>query len=252
MARLKSTVASVEKGGPLDLDKILKEGPPKNRIYLAGIELEGLWDDPLHKLDLVKDTSVTVPSDPGMKAPKTGELFCSPMIPSEALAWVKKFYPNKVDASCGMHVHVSFKNAYHYTILINKAYQDTVLHYFTRWAKDEGFPPGHHIWNRLNGKSVYCKNVFCPEVQLKEFRKRHNRDDKLSRYTVINYCFKTDDKGTLECRLLPMMETKQQAVRAIEHFFNITNACLIALAEKDELLMEEFTLPRGITDRTFI
>jgi hypothetical protein len=149
-----------------------------------------------------------------------------------------------------MHIHVSFRDARHYAVLADsEAYQNTVIDEFKKWATAEGFPASHHIWSRLNGQNEYCQHKFWPKLQMQPTKKDYDHHRTGCRYTAINYCFGVN--RTLECRLLPMMETKEQGVRAVKEFLTITNACLVALRQKEERLFGEVPISRPYVEETF-
>lgn len=233
-------------GRPIDIDKYL--GKVKNRVYKVGVELEGLWPNLDPNIHLDVDTSVQVPAPPGSPNARTGELVSEPLEPIRVGLWMKRFYPPVVNHTCGMHVHVSFRDARHYGLLTDPAFQPTVIAYFTRWAEREGFPPAHHFWARLRGESPYCQIKHWPGMQMVPQKKDHDRNRPGHRYTVINYPFNVN--RTIECRLLPMMETKEQGVRAVKHFLEITNASLVALREKEIKLTGEVVVGRAHIEHT--
>lgn len=242
----------------LNLDKTL--GRAKNRIYLIGVELEGGWKKlPDEGLELHHDGSVQFPTEPVTDAQLfqmqlgqrqrpvnhgmlVGEIPSPIMEPAKMAAWVTKYHPHHVNKTCGLHVHMSFKSAQHYDWLMEKSYQDTVIEYLARWAKENAIPAEHCIWERLAGKSEYCKLDFNPDIQVRgriTDRKRAGH-----RYTAINYCHA--EHGTLECRVLPMLETAKLSVSAVKRVLDITNACLLVQARKEKKLSAEVEDDGGV------
>ena len=218
---------------PLNLDDIL--GKPKNRVTKIGVELEGGWEK--EKLPagvrVERDGSVLKEGDEGAlkrvgypASTLFGEIPIGPMQVIQLNQALKKYYPQHVDKSCGMHVHMSFDSVYRYNILADSpAYQETVVEYLTRWAKAEGFDKTHHIWPRLENKNIYCQKKFWPDKQMPTAQKDHNLEREGHRYTMIHYCWERN--RTVECRLLPMMDGPEQAARAIRMLIDVTNAYLI-------------------------
>ena len=148
--------------------------------------------------------------------------------------WIRQFYPKFVNETCGLHVHMSFKSALHYMRLMSPRYPETITAYMTEWANEERLDKDHPIWARLKGNSEYCQPVFDADRQVRKTKKEYNHHDPDGhRYTMINYCHGTH--GTLECRLLPMMETADQAVRAVQRIFDVTNACLVEKHREDRV-----------------
>lgn len=211
----------------------------KNRIALVGVELEGAWTNP--KLPLQRDGSVF-----GDKAPAghvIGELPLGPVQPVVIGKLITTYYPDKVNQTCGLHVHMSFETLRHYGLLMVPEYQETILEYLGRWAIAEGFPDNHYIWPRLRGEIEYCKKEFNPDMQTTTKRKDWDHFRHGNRYTVIHYCGRLK---TIECRVLPMMQKPDQAVRGVKEVLRITNACLRMLgAKKDERFAAKLELPSG-------
>lgn len=156
---------------------------------------------------------------------QTGEIPSPVMPPSEVGVWMRRYYPQAVNGTCGLHVHMSFESALHYQRLMVPSYQATILDYVGKWAKEEGLKKDHPIWNRLSGDSRYCQHKFWPDHQVRTRAKDHDQQREGHRYTVINFCYLSN--GTVECRLLPMMETADQGVRAVQRVLDITNAFLV-------------------------
>lgn len=220
------------------------EARPRNRIYRVGVELEGAWDR--HVVGLVHDGSVNPRDNPVfdasiMQTCNIGELPSPPLEPIEIPKWIKDNYPKYIKHTCGLHVHMSFFTPRHYDKLADSpSYQETMLHYLYLWGKDEGLKKDHPLWPRLEGKSEYCTKKFWPEMQIIS-AKDHDRRRKGNRYTAINYCWsvfgsKEGGVGTLECRVLPMMETPAQSARAVRRVIDVTNAYLVATASREELI----------------
>jgi len=163
-----------------------------------------------------------------------GEYVSDPMEVRKVPAWMKQYYPSHVNDTCGLHFHMRFRSALDYQRLMVPEYQDTVLAYLKKWAKDEGIKDDHTIWNRLSGKNEYCQAAFFPDEQAMRDRKIYDRSGVGHRYTAINYCWSLGNRKTIECRVLPMFDEAEQGIRAIQHVLAITNACLLALSTKRE------------------
>lgn len=220
------------KFSPLNLDAIL--GKPKNRVVRLGVELEGAWKILPDQTRLEPDGSVYKNPVTGQRNPpaghQVGELPIGPIQPAAMPKFMRKYYPHKVDKTCGMHVHMSFESVYHYALLMVPEYQDTMTEYLRRWAKTEGFPEEHHIYDRLSGKSVFAQRKFWPDMQVTA-KKDHDQERPGHRYTIVHYCGR---QMTIEVRVLPMMDTVDQAIRGVKEVYNITNACLVVLGRKKE------------------
>lgn len=236
-------MSQAENVKPLEIDEYL--GKVKNRVALVGVELEGGWAElppGVDKLD--HDGSVfqgRMP--PGAKF--IGELPIGPAMPAGIAKLIKDNHPSKVNATCGMHVHMSFDTLWYYQLLMVPEYQETILHYLTKWAKENGFSDKHCIWERLRGESKFCQKKFWPDAQASSKRKDHDQQRVGHRYTIIHYCGRI---STVECRVLPMMNSKEKAVSAVHQVIDITNACLYVLGRKNsrDKFASKITLPGNV------
>jgi hypothetical protein len=233
------------KKAPINIDNRVVH---RSRIKLVGIELEGAWS----KLpDGVKYVDSTTPppgwlgrdgSLKGMretidlnKFPYIGELPSPPVKESDVNAWLTKHYPDTSDpACCGMHIHISLSNPLVYMWLMDdEAYPATVVEYFKQWAEREKIDKTDPIWDRLAGNNIYCQHVHAPSDQVKNLTKDYSKDRKGHRYTAIAFHYLRDGLGTIECRLLTMPKTVEQAQRAVKEFISITNRYLVATAKRE-------------------
>lgn len=170
-----------------------------------------------------------------------GEITSAPMEMASVGSWILKYHPQVVNVTCGLHVHMSFKDARFYSRLMDTTdYQDTILDYLKRWAEKEGLPKTHPIWPRLEGKNEYCQLVFFPDEQAQSVHKNYDRTHPGHRYTAINYCF--EQHKTVECRVLPMMEKPEQSVSAVKTVVGITNAFLASQRKKIEGMVVDIPL----------
>lgn len=222
---------------PISLDITTVLGKPKNRVARLGVELEGAWKTLPLGTHLEPDGSVFRDPVTKVRRPPTGyanaqcgELPIGPIQPIALSRFMKKYYPTVIDKTCGMHVHMSFESVWHYDLLMVPEYQETVLEYLGRWAVLEGFPAGHHIYERLAGESVFAQKKFWPDLQVMS-KKDFDQQREGHRYTPVNYCGRL---MTVEVRVLPMTDTVDQAIRAVREVVDITNACLFVLGRKKE------------------
>ena len=215
------------------LDISALRGRARNRVYRVGLELEGGWSKLPPGVRLAHDGSVRfqIPV-PHIGEFPSGVLDIAKGSPTFWQTWLKINYPQFVNETCGMHVHLSFKTAFAYNRIMTAQYPATVVKEFIAWAKREELPVTHPIWPRLAGQSRYCQHKFDADAQVRNIDKDHNQERVGHRYTVINYCY--GRYSTAECRLLPMMDTVERATRAIQELLDITNAFLVALPVKRE------------------
>ena len=251
-------------------------GKARNRIYKVGVELEGGWDvlpqgvPQLHgdssvkfePLDYVKFPPIMVKAlqghdiegRPVYRNVKTkggapvhiGEL-PSPILLPEGKAgqpvletWLRQHYPQHVNSTCGMHMHMSFRNAFQYQQLMDESYMWTVVEFVKRWADrkvaEKTLSKDNPLFDRLAGKSEYCQLKFDPDEQAQKIRKEFDHFGKGHRYTVINYAFSKTQ--TIECRLLPMMPTADLALEALRLLMDITSAFLLFIAKETEVKLD--------------
>lgn len=228
---------------PLEIGPHL--GKVKNRVALVGVELEGGWVQlPPGVIQLERDGSVFNDRLPA-GVNHMGELPLGPALPAGIGELIKINHPQKVNATCGMHVHMSFDTLRYYQMLMIPEYQETILHYLGLWATENKFPDKHCIWERLRGESRFCRKEFWPDQQASTKQKTHHMDRPGHRYTVIHYCGR---QNTIECRVLPMMPAASKAVSAVNKVIEITNACLYVLGKssKTDRFASKIELPGNL------
>ena len=224
----------------------------RNRISKIGVELEGGWEkDP--GIPVERDASVRFPVSPlhvqpitipntmlstersergGGKMVLSGEIQSKPGDLSEVSAFILKVYPQFVNATCGLHVHMSFTRRYFYQRLMDPSYQDTMFETILIWAEEKKFSKSHPIWERLSGKHVTCMREFLADAQVRVDRKRYDHNVPYSRYTAINYPWL--QHKTVECRLLPMFEDAPDAVEGVLLVVDTTNKFLAKQRGKEQ------------------
>src|SRR5438477_8185346 len=115
----------------LNIDRYLVH-PAKNRVAKVGIELEGGWskfpDNEAVGNMFHHDASVKLPEVPGVPEGliRTGEIVSPPIEPGAIGKWTSKWYPQHVNKTCGLHLHMSFFFIRHYRRLMVVDYQDTM------------------------------------------------------------------------------------------------------------------------------
>lgn len=218
----------------------------KNRVALVGVELEGGWTTipkGVRREEFVRDGSL----DPLQRAHPEAfvmELPSPPLEPASMEEWMRKCWPQVIDAHCGMHVHISFQTSLAYSRVVREEYPGTIVKLFREWSTEERLPADHPIWDRLDGKSIYCQHVFHGDEQLKNVSKDRDQRRKGHRYTVVNFAW---GRGipTAETRLLPMFEDVEQGIRAMRFLIDITNKFLAATAAKERKVRAGFRLDEG-------
>lgn len=204
-----------------------------NRIKAIGLELEGGWASGSPAANKVKhDGSVRNVPDKFL----IGEV-CSPPLDSmeDAAKWLSANYPQHVNESCGLHVHVSLANI-HYSRLMNEDFNNCFLNamedFWSRFRSEKGFD---QFRDRLDGQNHYCQKVFRPEDQLwrKEQYGDRTGNNAHPRYSQLNYCF--GRHGTMECRLFPCFPSVIHSIEAAKVFVTCINDFLATCAPEKDL-----------------
>jgi hypothetical protein len=245
---------------PVNIDKWLGKVP--NKVTWVGVEMEGAWPSSFvhsigHGARYVGDASVSIPApeqrasglDPDISI--SGEITTSnPILPAQMPSWVRKYYPKASNATCGLHIHMSFGNeeqedgALNYARLMVPEFQETVVEYLKKWAEEEGLPRDHHLWPRLNGESKFCQKKFWADEQAHTGKKDYDKERFGHRYTIISYHAKRH--GTIECRVLPMMTSMEQSIRALDRVIDITSAFLVATAKREPFVVVKAGARKGV------
>ena len=194
-------------------------------IKKIGIEFEGGWyEEPAH---LKSDASV----EDIRSCEFQGEVASPKLSPEAWLDWAKSNYPDEVNSTCGLHVHVSFKNNRAYATLMEPEFYEKFLEFWNAWGTRKAIIPETPFWRRLRGDNRFCKKLFRPDEQaaLKE---------KASlRYCHINYCHGLHK--TVEFRMLPMFKKASLALDAIADLLDFIENYLASKPRKREILVEE-------------
>lgn len=169
-------------------------------IDKIGVELEGGWNGDL-VFDLDHDGSVNVDAD------RRGELPSPPLKPKEVENWMLAHYPDAVNHTCGMHVHISLNQNLHYAKLMEKKFHDYLKLSLKNWGNENNIRKSHPFWDRLAGKNTFCKDEFYPELQIQHTAKGGHR------YTQLNYTW--GRYRTIECRVLPMFKVPEIGVSGV-------------------------------------
>ena len=231
----------------IDISTQLARGP-RSRVYRVGVELEGGWIKVPDGVQIIRDSSVhlvppPMPDDIAIAPDRVrtiwakkhipqhvGELPSPPLEPQHIPTWLRTNYPPCHNETCGMHVHMSFRNALTYQRLMVEDFQDTMLEFLGRWAT-ANLPADHHIWPRLRGDVEYCQKKFYADAQASMRNKDYDHHRPGCRYTAIHYAYSRI--GTIECRVLPMMPTVDLAISAVKEVEKITTAFLVATAARE-------------------
>lgn len=208
----------------------------RRRIQYIGLELEGGWDQAPSQLGY--DGSVQ-----GINRIHVGELRSPKLTYSTWETWLRTNYPSEVNDTCGLHVHFSFASPLMYARLVCREYPATIVSEVRKWAERKNLPASHPLWARLKGKSQYCQHLFQPHHQIAVMRKTFDHHTPGHRYTVINYPY--NRLSTIECRLLSMMASVDEAKEAVDVVLDTTELFLVTTAKKEVKVSQEFVETSG-------
>lgn len=189
-------------------------------IDRVGIELEGGWRK-VFKYNRLKHDGSVFPDgmiDDGPVEPHWGEI-ASPPLPTPVLVeeWLKVYYPDFSDESCGLHVHVSFLKTIYYERLARRAFYDYWLNGILDWGRKRGIKDSE-FWSRIQGFNRFCQKEFRASEQVKLTDKGDGRR------THLNYCYKLHK--TIECRAFPLFDNPEDAISAIFTHLKLINSYL--------------------------
>lgn len=158
-----------------------------------------------------------------------------------ALRQLAKYYPDEADYSCGLHVHVSFKDITYFTQLATPQFAAYFREQWIRWGTENAIPAEHEFWDRLMGRNSYC--------QVNSEHHLLGNPYRVDRYMQLNFTAYEEHK-TVECRLLPMFTQSALAYSAIQHLIWIYESWLSRPGVDDFLVVPtESTRPSSYDAR---
>ena len=217
--------------------------PNINRV---GVELEGGWERDNDYRDEIKgDCSVEVNNhreydeddfDEDRDYDDTyinGEIVSPPISKWDELAtFMADRYPDMVNSTCGLHVHISTNTVGQYQALATERFYDFMKFSLRTWGKKAKIRSEHNFWKRLSGSNHYCEDFFDPDSQM------FNRYKTENRYCIVNYCY--DLHGTMEVRVLPMFKQPKVSIAAVNNILWTVNKYLsLPSVLKDSILVKE-------------
>lgn len=156
----------------------------------------------------------------------SGEYITPPLSLGRLLTQFDVMYPDLVNRTCGMHVHVSFRSTAHLRKLADEEFYKLFRARWKEWAesgREKGLLSEYDytsLMNRLgdgtgprNSRNGYCKDDFS------EFA-AGLRGNQTDRYVALNVnCYRK--LGTVECRLLPGFRDHKAAISAVKQLVRI-------------------------------
>lgn len=184
-------------------------------ILRVGLELEGGWNEHPSENAVGEwhyDGSVALPVS--ARPMSIGEFVSNPMYPREIGEWLYNAYPDRVNSTCGLHVHLSVKPEF-YVRLAQSKFATAFRASMTDWSNF--LTEKEQFLARLRGRNTYCQDRFVPHEQMIGVNNE--------RYAALNYCY--GKHRTLEVRLLPMFRDTAQAYRSILAVVNTVRGWLV-------------------------
>jgi len=203
------------------------------RVAHFGVELEGAWNVK-PPAPIKPDGSVRVSGKGGY-----GEIASDPFKfqprKKEFFAWLCANYPHIVDASCGLHIHMSFEpNIKSIVALMERGFTGYLIHNLIAFAKRKKLPAASNFWSRIQDQNKYCRTVSHPDGIISKGSRGPDDD----RYRAVN--FKAYHRhGTVEIRVLPMFVGVKHAFPFIIKVLNLTNQFLSKAAKEKWFDIEE-------------
>jgi hypothetical protein len=129
------------------------------------------------------------------------------------LSWIREYYPDKTNRSCGLHVHLKPINNMIYRKLNSKRFYNDFMSAIEYFGKARTLNADSAFWQRLKG-NTYCK---------KGFTRWNGRDG--DRYRAINFCYQKHK--TIEFRIWPAFNSKRIAIDAVKFNYDFVNTWLM-------------------------
>ena len=193
------------------------------------------------------------PLSPSSGPAYKGEIVSKPIPVEKVEAWVAKCYPQHINETCGLHVHMSFHHRTNYARLMTPDFTPFIVDKVREWAETEKLPADHPQWERLLKRDhPHCAHQYLADGQVKMTRKDfESRGKSYSRYTFVNYC--DGQHHTIEVRGLSMPPTAEMATRAIMVVVNGTNEFLSKIRQREPIQRVKVTTKSDVeqTFRTF-
>ena len=144
-----------------------------------------------------------------------GEISSKKLKINEVENFILNNYPDEVNSTCGLHIHMSFKNdKKDYAILATKEFYNFFLDEIESWADNRKINKGSRFYKRLEGVQ-YSKREFLAENQLNE------NSEYSDRYAHLNFCY--NKHRTLEIRCGNMFDNKEISVEYVHAVIDIVN-----------------------------
>ena len=115
-----------------------------------------------------------------------GEVVREPKTITETYRFMNSAYPTRANSSCGMHVHLSFKQPLSYCWLMESQFENYLLKVLKEWGKRNLADDDYNkkmLEYRLNGNAYYCQ----PMKELEFSYLRENGLSKINSAYHVNH-----------------------------------------------------------------
>jgi hypothetical protein len=130
-----------------------------------------------------------------------GEVSSKKLRVNEIEEFILNNYPDEVNSTCGLHIHLSFKDdKAAYNVICTREFYNHFLQELHEWCDTRKINKNSRFIKRLDGVE-YAKKVFLGDDQIKEGS---------NRYTHINYCYSKFQ--TVEGRIGTMYDEQTKSV----------------------------------------
>lgn len=215
-------------------------------IDKVGVEIEGGWSP-----------EVVIPTGTGNKESDgsvngfdticdAGEVVSKPFTDVTKLtSWMTTVWPQHVNQTCGLHVHVSLKTRLDYCRLMDERFFSFFLQRMEAWGQKLNIQ-NKHFFARLKGENHFCRKVWNPDLQVDKTGK-----DSI-RYAHWNFAWSVRNRKTAECRLLPTFKNPKIGCSAVTHVIGAVEDYLdrapVFLALETKLETEDVDLPPALAE----
>lgn len=199
--------------------------PEITPIDKLGVEIEGMWKTQ-SSMDTAIATARRVTGSAGYRDGSVGymdgshrdartyhswEFQTRPGDVGSTLTQVKELFPEYVNVTCGMHVHMSFRDPLSATLLTSQKFFSFFENALVTFGALMAFPASHPYWERIEGRNQYCRKNTIDPVERQWFA--HN-----DRYRQVNFT-SWGEHRTVEFRVLPLFHSLNQSLEAIKFLF---------------------------------
>lgn len=193
-------------------------------IQAVGVELEGLWTRPG-----CTQSGCHYPTGDGslhfQSIPMSGWVGEYRMGPFTSWAAAKEkltsHWPDRVNRTCGLHVHVSLTQSGLYTALMTERFYAHMLSSLRRFARIHHYASSSPMMARLRGENSYCAIGYSDDAV---YRQANTRGKGGERYNAVNFCKALH--GTVEIRVLPATASALRGLRSIDRVLRTINRYL--------------------------